>query len=85
MTHLQEVRKRIADFEKKLSGLRSNEEYMKGIVGLEIADPVMRKWAEEQIPAVQREFESVLIQLRDAEAEEHRLTWPRLQSRTSRR
>jgi len=85
MTRLQEIRDRIALCQKKLRDLKSSEENLKNIVELGIADLMMRKWAEHKIPAVQREFESVHIALLNAEAEEHRLTWPRMQRRSGRR
>jgi len=85
MTRLQEIRKRIADFENRLRELHSALENQKSIAGLEIADPIIRENAQARIPVLQLEFERVHVALREAEAEEHRLTWPRMQRRSARR
>ena len=85
MTKLQEVRKLVEDRKQRLRELHSALEDQKKIAGLEIADPGMREYAQARIPVLQIEYDRVHVAWRDAEAEEHRLTWPRMQSRAARR
>jgi hypothetical protein len=83
MTHLQEVRKQIANCEQRLRELHSALEDSKKIAGLDIADPMMREDARIRIPLLQIEFDRAHVALRNAEAEEHRLTWPRMQRQSA--
>jgi hypothetical protein len=74
MTRLQSVRNQIAHLQAQLSGLRISQEEKTKISGLAIADPEMRKWAKNHIPIIEREIESVMRLILNAEAEESRLT-----------
>jgi len=74
MTRLQVIRGEIALLQTRLSQLRSSQENLNRVVGLEIADPKIREWADIQIHINQREIDSVMTALLDAEAEEHQLT-----------
>jgi len=74
MTRLQSVRNQIAHLQTRLSELRISQEEKTKISGLAIADPEMRKRAKDQIPIIEREIESVIRLILNAEAEESRLT-----------
>jgi hypothetical protein len=72
MTRLQIIRDRIAHLENRYALLH----YQKGVLE--------RAWSESvkvAIPKFQKEMDVVLNALRDAEAEEHRIVWPRMQRR----
>jgi hypothetical protein len=66
MTRLQMTRKRIAELEKRYASLGSQKAVLENA------------WSESvkaAIPELQNAMDTVLIALREAEAEEHRLTW----------
>lgn len=68
MTHLQEIRDKISRLERRYSVLQ----YQK--------DVLERAWsdtAKAALPGFKKHMDVVLTELREAEAEEHRLTWPR--------
>jgi len=79
MTRLQVIRDEIARLQTQLSLLRSSQENLNRVVRLEIAEPKMREWADNQLHINQREIDSVITVMLDAEAEEHQLTSPRMQ------
>jgi len=67
MTRLQDVRKRISQLEERYKTLRHSKETLE------------RAWSvsvKAGLPAIEKEMDAVLTALREAEAEEHRLTWP---------
>lgn len=73
MTRLQEIRETISRFEQRYARLQYDKEVLE------------RAWSPKvkaSIPGIKQEMDSVLTAMREAEAEEHQLTWPRL--RTSR-
>lgn len=72
MTRLQELRETISTLQKRYARLRADK------------DVLERVWSPDVkagIPAIQEEMNEVLKQLRETEAEEHRIAWPRLRKK----
>ena len=68
MKHLQEIRKLISDLKQQYSTLHHQRETLE------------QAWSESVksgLPAIEKKMDTVLTALREAELEEHKLTWAR--------
>ena len=68
MTHLQDIRDQISRLERRYCVLQYQKEVLE------------RAWsdtAKAALPEFKKGMDAVLTELREVEAEEHRLTWPR--------